>query len=38
MQLNIHGFTTLDTAPYHGGTVADEAFLNKNHKIQYGVW
>jgi len=38
MQLNIHGFTILDTSPFHGRTVADEAYLNKIHKIQYGVW
>jgi len=24
MQLNIHGFTILDTSPYHGRTVVDE--------------
>jgi hypothetical protein len=38
MQLNIHGFTVLDTSPYQGRTVADEASLNKIHKIQYGLW
>jgi len=37
MQLNIHGFTILDTSPYHKRTVADKASLNKIHKIRYGV-
>jgi hypothetical protein len=35
MQLNIHGFTILDTLHYHGRTVAEETSLNK---IYDSIW
>jgi hypothetical protein len=38
MQLNILGFTILDTSPHQERTVTDEASLNKIYKIHYGVW